>query len=62
MQVNGLFTNKSIPNRRNTMKKIIIENLVKSSNEKYDDLINFFVPIKRARLVYRNFGIVIREV
>ena len=44
------------------MKKIIIENLVKSSNEKYDDLINFFVPIKRARLVYRNFGIVIREV
>ncbi|TDT66934.1 hypothetical protein EDC55_13110 [Allofrancisella inopinata] len=40
------------------MKKIIIEKLVKSSNEKYDDIINSFIPIKRARLVYRYFGVV----
>ena len=41
------------------MKKIIIKKLVESKTEKYDDLINIFVPIKRARLVYRCFGIII---
>ena len=41
------------------MKKIIIEKLVKSKTEKFDNLINWFVPIKRARLVYRYFGIII---
>ena len=40
------------------MKKIIIEKLIKSRNEKYDDILNHFVPIKRARLVYKYFGII----
>ena len=41
------------------MKRQIIKILIISKNEKYDDLINYFVPIKRARLVYRCFGIII---
>jgi hypothetical protein len=40
------------------MKQILITNLIKSDNDKYDNLINIFLPIKRARLIYKYFGII----
>lgn len=40
------------------MKKLIIVKLVESRNDKFDNLLNLMIPIKRARLVYRYFGVI----
>lgn len=40
-------------------KQWFLKKLIVSNTHKYDAIVNAIVPIKRARLVYRNFGIVI---
>ena len=42
------------------MKYVIIKKLLESNHsKKYDDLLNLFIPIKRARLVYRAFRVIV---
>lgn len=41
------------------MKHKIIKKLLESKVQKYDRIINPFIPIKRARVIYRTFGIIV---
>lgn len=38
---------------------MILTKLVKCENTKYDNFINLFLPIKRGKLVYKYFNIII---
>ena len=43
------------------VRKVFLERLIKSlKTSKYDTLINFFIPIKRGKLVYKHFGLIIK--
>lgn len=42
------------------MKYLIVKKLLESKQiQKFDLLINPFIPIKRARLIYRAFGVIV---
>jgi hypothetical protein len=48
-----------MPLKEFNIKRVLIKKLINAQTQKYDNIINLIVPIKRARLLYRNFGILV---
>ena len=40
-------------------KYLVVKKLVESKIQKYDRILNAFIPIKRARVIYRAFGMIV---
>ena len=41
------------------IKFSVVKKLVESKVQKYDRIINAFIPIKRARVIHRAFGMIV---
>jgi hypothetical protein len=41
------------------IKFLVVKKLVESKFQKYDRILNAFIPIKRARVIYRAFGMIV---